>query len=741
MSSNPLLNQEFLKALDENNSKEVFAKIISLTKEEYPVEDISGKVSQGTISIDGNSSIRRTCSLTIVADRVNINEYNWGFSTKFKLYIGVKIPDDLKNQYYITSSLFREDYELTIANSDIIYIYKDYPDIIWFPQGLFLITSFKININVNGTDNIYITGKDKMALLNGEMGGHFPHRTDVGTIEEYTYDENGDIADRLVTPITLKEIIREVVFKYGNEPLYNIIINDLDETGLEMIDYNGTDTLYLLRNIKTGAFENILFDGDVIRYDFLNRPVKISEMLDSEYDTLSENMVNRKAKKLKATNNSADNTYYTIAKKSFGSILGYRMTESIYPSENGELIVSPGETVVSVLDKICNTFGNEYEYFYDLNGHFIFQKKPVYINTSWNNLTKTYKETFGEVLQESEYAESSKVVSQISYSFIGNKLTTMFQNNPNINNVKNDYAIWGKKKSSLTGKDNDIHMRYAIDEKPTKYRSFNGILYTTDKYDWRELIYQMAIDYYDHAHDDDYFIVLYANNPWFPYGKTGYESYYTDLLEFWRGLYNPNPEEDEKDDYYLKREEGQSLEDFNEIKYWAKLVFEDPSALVFWFDFLDGQKTEVGKYSVSAIGDRAKVVSNDKVKAIYYGDIPNYIFISKEDYNNLKQKKLLKDGYVYIILPKNLEVYFNISKKNKSAKDELDNLLYQYTYCNESITITSLPIYHLDVNTRIKVFDEKTKINGEYIINKIVLPLNYNGNMSISATYAPQRLY
>ena len=142
MSSNPLLNQEFLKALDENNSKEVFAKIISLTKEEYPVEDISGKVSQGTISIDGNSSIRRTCSLTIVADRVNINEYNWGFSTKFKLYIGVKIPDDLKNQYYITSSLFREDYELTIANSDIIYIYKDYPDIIWFPQGLFLITSF-----------------------------------------------------------------------------------------------------------------------------------------------------------------------------------------------------------------------------------------------------------------------------------------------------------------------------------------------------------------------------------------------------------------------------------------------------------------------------------------------------------------------------------------------------------------------------------------------------------------------
>jgi len=99
--------------------------------------------------------------------------------------------------------------------------------------------------------------------------------------------------------------------------------------------------------------------------------------------------------------------------------------------------------------------------------------------------------------------------------------------------------------------------------------------------------------------------------------------------------------------------------------------------------------------------------------------------------------KSFNDGYEYIILPKQLEDYFNITRKNKSAKDELDNLLYQHTYCNESITITSLPIYHLDVNTRIKVYDEKTKINGEYIVNKIILPLSYNGTMQIMATLAP----
>jgi hypothetical protein len=37
----------------------------------------------------------------------------------------------------------------------------------------------------------------------------------------------------------------------------------------------------------------------------------------------------------------------------------------------GDLIANVGETVVSVLDKIKNMLG-EFEYFYDLEGHFVF---------------------------------------------------------------------------------------------------------------------------------------------------------------------------------------------------------------------------------------------------------------------------------------------------------------------------------------------------------------------------------
>jgi len=42
---------------------------------------------------------------------------------------------------------------------------------------------------------------------------------------------------------------------------------------------------------------------------------------------------------------------------------------------------------------------------------------------------------------------------------------------------------------------------------------------------------------------------------------------------------------------------------------------------------------------------------------------------------------------------------------------------------------------------RINVYDEKTKINGDYIVNKIVISLAYNGTMQIMASKAPIRLF
>jgi hypothetical protein len=54
----------------------------------------------------------------------------------------------------------------------------------------------------------------------------------------------------------------------------------------------------------------------------------------------------------------------------------------------------------------------------------------------------------------------------------------------------------------------------------------------------------MALDYFKYNHLDDFELKIIEANPQFPTGRTGYESYYTDLQGFWRQLYYPAINED-----------------------------------------------------------------------------------------------------------------------------------------------------------------------------------------------------
>ena len=174
----------------------------------------------------------------------------------------------------------------------------------------------------------------------------------------------------------------------------------------------------------------------------------------------------------------------------------------------------------------------------------------------------------------------------------------------------------------------------------------------------------------------------------------------------------------------------------NDKKYWNKKIYESPETLNFWFDFLDSD-SELAQFAVPVVGDRPKAVNDSKVTSIYFKDIPNIIFTTADDYNYLDRQS----GYTYIWLDSSLENMFSISSQQKSAKEVLDEYLYQFAYCIENVTITALPIYYLEPNTRIFVYDEASKINGEYIVTKITIPLAYNGTMSITANKAVNRIY
>ena len=267
---------------------------------------------------------------------------------------------------------------------------------------------------------------------------------------------------------------------------------------------------------------------------------------------------------------------------------------------------------------------------------------------------------------------------------------------------------------------------------------------------------------------DDFLAEVAARNPsFYPTGYTGYEQYYTDMQGFWRQLYYPNfPHEykytpgeyteeikrNETTGFYTKQRVwvGQTQEDVSEyfdedeagFKWWNKNVRYNPEVLNFWIDFLD-QGEELSQFSIPLVGDRQKVINDDKVSAIIFKEIPDLILYDtrpSEDISQTPSKEMLdsQTGYTWIYIPKGFNKYLSISYRNISAKNKIDDLIYQYAYCVENISLTTVPIYNLEPNSLIQVFDEKSNINGEYIVTKISFSLNYNGTMQIQANKSPK---
>ena len=796
MKANPLLDNIFLEKLFTAYDREIYAKITALNFDEFPTEEISGKVTGGSINVDGTSACRRTCSLTLVANEVNINDYYWGLNTKFELQIGLTNRIDEKS-----------------------------PDIIWFKEGIYLITTFSTAL---GTSNytINIQGKDKMGLLDGTIGGTLTALSyDFGR-EDYT-DENG-VSHRRKIPI--RDIVTELIHEYAHEPWENIIVQDLDDFGVELLQYRGTATnpLYLFFNINSQEVEQMTLDGSFTVYKGRQISCAISnienivferndkgEEVKGKYYNLNELYTVSNPTAFKLNRNDKEENYYII-KITTGQTCGYRMTDITYA---GDLIANVGETVVSVLDKICKMLG-DFEYYYDTEGKFIFKRKNQYIYKSFNHHTTTES--------SQSYVENSAYISPTVWDFTGSTLVTSFNNTPNLSELKNDYSLWGTRKS-LTGNDLPVHLRYAIDKKPTYYKTLRGDAYGTTEFidqirnqitkeehkeeiinrrveeklkdiiivDWREIIYQMAIDYRRFNHCDDFGLKVQEVNGKqldgkyiYPRGVTGYEQYYIDMEGFWRQIYcpqydyttitlsenqyiNSKPGEyfikywntDDENCYearYLYKDITTADLTYNDISNgvlhtvsspynltttyyykpdpnewingWNPIVDNSPESLNFWFDFLD-DGGDIERYGTSFVGDRPKAVNDSMIKSIYFRETPTLIFtdnIAKID------KKL---GYSYLQYSPAMASLFTMSAQGKDAIDVLYEHLYKNSYCIESVTVNALPIYHLEPNNMINIFDTRTGINGTYVMTKFTLPLTYNGTMSITATKAVEEIF
>ena len=87
-----LTDSNFLKTIDQMHIKEQYAKITILNWNEEPIQEIQGIVTGGSLNIDGKSSMRRTCNLSVfVAEDTNTNvtDIDHLFSLNKKMYLEI----------------------------------------------------------------------------------------------------------------------------------------------------------------------------------------------------------------------------------------------------------------------------------------------------------------------------------------------------------------------------------------------------------------------------------------------------------------------------------------------------------------------------------------------------------------------------------------------------------------------------------------------------------------------------
>lgn len=621
---------DFLMKLDKLNLRTQYAKIILLSFDEKPIKEIQGNISSGSLSVNGSSSVRRTINLSIFANYANSNlediDNEISINKKIKVFVGYKNP--LKSYSY-------------------------YGDIIWFPCGLFVISTANISRSTTGW-TISITAKDKMCLLDGSAGGTLPASTIFH--EKWIYSNDGDVE---IQYPTIFQIIFEAVNHWGGESAENIIITDIEETAKMLVRYMGDSPIYFSHNYESFSFSP-----------------------------------------------SEDFPYMY----SYGDDTGYQETDFTYP---GELVLKPGDTVVTLLDKIIDTLGN-YEYYYDIDGRFIFQQIKNYLNTGSPLLE----------LDVQDYVKSYNN-AKFLYSLTDLDTTASINNSPNYTNIKNDFYVWGKR-TTASGAEIDIRYHLAIDNKPDldlakqymwsvkdketgliiRYDFTNGTSHGQSDYlvelvgppcdEWREELYRQAL------------MAQVTNSV--------YDNYYdSELIAEWRNLYDP------------------MNSNWEGTNHWNPDVFNNPEKINFWLDFID-TGSEIGKYSINQIGRRTKVVNNTDITSVYNKEVPDIIFIENNEETAEKIASYHAIGQRYFVLTPQLYNLFSISSTGVSCFDKIREMLYQNLSYNTTISITCLPKYYMEPNNIIYIEDKESNISGNYQITQFTLPLAYNGTMSITAT-------
>ena len=559
---------------------------------------------------------------------------------------------------------------------------------------LYVIIDPSITRSANGVE-ISLNLHDKMALLNGECGGTLSASTVFNEIEDI--DEDGNI---IISSPTIFQIIQELVHHFGGEQIGKILISDIENRAKQVMKWTGSTPLYL--------YEQMLQTG-------------------RKYFSFSTNY-----QELEERQRTGGGTIRTFT---YGQDIGYILTNFSFP---GELVGNAGETVVTILDKIKNVLGN-YEYFYDINGNFRFQEIKNYLNKSYSTFLINEINADNYLI---DYAGEKAV-----YTFENSNIIQSYSNTPQYQQIKNDFVVWGIRKST-TGVDIPIRYHLAIDKKPKVGNTYD-VFFFIDPDDGikkakKPLEFESSAAFPEKGDVMQYY---YAKNTgsiykWNAitqtYEITPYSIKSITTTDFRTELYMSGvlmqPFGLESNYYFAElKNEWPKIYDIQHGHFFEEAI-QEPSSIDFFLDFIDSVGS-IAEFGIDNIGRRTNVIVENSINCVFTPNNPDLVIIEagSADADSLQQEcQQKRQDYVQVYS----QIYNMLTGGGslRPAYEEIKQKLYQYTNYNEQVSVTLLPIYYLEPNTRITIQDAQSGLNNDFMIKTISLPLDINSAMNLSCT-------
>lgn len=694
---NYLDDKEFLKLLDNEKYVESRVKIEILDfTTEATITTIEGKITGGSLNLSGTSNMRRTGSISLVAD---MNGIEIAGITEPVLYHKITEVDNLismnkKIRIYkgITNTLAAIDW------------YEEH-DIIWFPLGLFVVKTGSSSRNAAGI-NISLNLLDKCALLNGDLGGVIPAATIFS--ESELYNEAG--TERIVESVLIKDMIKHLVVDFGGESPENVIIEDIPDSIVKVIKWTGDKELYLITQEgqkrytlnKPTSLTHLTFKyGQDIGY--MNEPFVYPGKLECNAGEKVANLLD----KIRNTLGNHEWFYDVWGRFHFQEKKNYLNStpakDILELNETDYLMgINPNLSSYTIdsLDMVTSISNSPQ--FLNIKNDFVVWgtrataagvKKPIRYHLAFDTKPTPSTEP-REAIVYKDYRGLQAVVLLNDNNFVRET-----EDNPIGEIVTDDESkIFLKIKSDLDqskyylslNRGEDLPAQFwAYDKELKVFRAYPNYKYCNlTPLDWRAELYFRCLEDANKSFSKNY--------------------YGAEMISEWPKIYDV-----EKKEY----KEGKDLYEY-------------------WIDFIEGSDFDVKK-----IGRRTSIITDNNSNCLFPVEIPNYIIVEADGDVSKERQEANKKQQEVIQVDSKLFGNMSIGGGQNAAYDKVKELLNVHTQFNESISISIKPIYHLEPNTRITIVDEEMGIGGDYIVNTISLPLTHNGTSNLSCMKALSKTF